>query len=92
MTLENLSGVDSTLHKEIGDFNLTYMLLAQKLVKEDGAVAMSRLGISKDLAALLSNMSPAQIVKLAETNLMLCSFSLESATLASVRDIHSTRN
>ncbi|WP_422087586.1 MULTISPECIES: flagellar transcriptional regulator FlhD [Variovorax] len=92
MSLENLSGVDRQLHKEIGDFNLMYMLLAQKLVKEDGAAAMHRLGIGKDLADLLANMSSAQIAKLAETNLMLCSFRLENTTISPARDIRSIKN
>ncbi|AVQ81288.1 MULTISPECIES: flagellar transcriptional regulator FlhD [unclassified Variovorax] len=83
MSLENLSGVDRQLQKEIGDFNLMYMLLAQKLVKQDEAVAMRRLGIGKDLAELLANMSSAQIAKLAETNLMLCSFRPDDAAIAS---------
>ena len=39
--------------KEIADLNLTYMLLAQKLLREDKAAAMLRLGISNEMADLL---------------------------------------
>ena len=59
---------------EIGDLNLTYLLLAQRLVKEDAAVAMYRLGMSRELADLLGNLSLSQIVKLASSSLLLCRF------------------
>lgn len=59
---------------EIGDLNLTYLLLAQRLVKEDPASAMFRLGVSRELADLLGNLSLAQMVKLANSSLLLCRF------------------
>ena len=64
------------IHQEIGDINLAYLLLAQKLIKQDRAAAMFRLGIGSEMADLLTNMSVAQIVKLAASNLLLCSFRL----------------
>lgn len=57
---------------EIGDLNLTYLLLAQRLVREDVASAMFRLGLSREIADLLGNLSLAQIVKLAASSLFLC--------------------
>lgn len=62
---------------EIGDFNLNYLLLAQRLVQEDAAKAMFRLGISSDMAKLLANLSPAQMMKLSSSSLFLCRFSPE---------------
>jgi flagellar transcriptional activator FlhD len=72
------------MHKEIGDINLAYMLLAQKLVKQDKAAAMFRLGINQELADLLAGMSLSQIVKLASSNLLLCGFRLGSAPMLTV--------
>jgi flagellar transcriptional activator FlhD len=63
--------------KEIADLNLTYMLLAQKLLREDRAAAMLRLGISTEMADLLAAMSMAEIVKLATSNFVLCAFRLD---------------
>jgi flagellar transcriptional activator FlhD len=63
---------DST--NEIGDLNLTYLLLAQRLVKEDAPTAMFRLGMSRELAGLLGNLSLSQIVKLSSSSLLLCRF------------------
>ena len=57
---------------EIGDLNLTYLLLAQRLVREDAATAMFRMGLSREVADLLGNLSLSQIVKLASSSLFLC--------------------
>ena len=72
------------ISKEIGDINLAYMLLAQKLAKQDRAAAMYRLGVGRELADLLANMSLTQIVKLATSNFLLCSFRLEDHPMFAV--------
>lgn len=77
-------GAGLEMHKEIGDINLAYMLLAQKLVKQDKAAAMFRLGIGSELADLLASMSLSQIMKLAASNLLLCSFRLENQPMLTV--------
>jgi len=68
---------------EIGELNLTYLLLAQRLVKEDAPKAMFRLGMSKELADLLGNLSMAQIVKLASSSLLLCRFRFDDHPILS---------
>jgi len=40
--MEHMTGTENS--KEIGDINLAYMLLAQRLLKRDRATAMFRLG------------------------------------------------
>jgi len=70
-------------NNEIGDLNLTYLLLAQRLVKEDPAKAMFRLGMSKELADLLGNLSLSQIVKLASSSLLLCRFRFDDHPILS---------
>ncbi|MBC5785985.1 flagellar transcriptional regulator FlhD [Ramlibacter sp. USB13] len=67
--------------KEIADLNLTYMLLAQKLLREDKAAAMVRLGIGNELADLLAGMSLAETIRIASTNFMLCAFRLDEASV-----------
>ena len=52
------------MSKEIVDLNLTYMLLAQKLLREDKAAAMLRLGINGEVADLLIGMSLAETIRL----------------------------
>jgi flagellar transcriptional activator FlhD len=63
--------------KEIADLNLTYLLLAQKLLRQDRAAAMLRLGIGAEVADMLLAMSLAEVVKLAGSNLVLCGFRLD---------------
>lgn len=63
--------------KEIADLNLTYMLLAQKMLRSDRAAAMLRLGISPAVADMLSAMPLAEVIKLAASNFVLCTFRLD---------------
>ncbi|WP_077001316.1 flagellar transcriptional regulator FlhD [Variovorax sp. KK3] len=73
----NNAAAGGDISKEIGDINLAYMLLAQKLVKQDRAAAMFKLGVSSELADMLANMSLGQILKLATSNFLLCSFRID---------------
>nr|MDP2190644.1 flagellar transcriptional regulator FlhD [Rhodoferax sp.] len=66
--------VETGTSNEISDLNLSYLLLAQRLVREDAETAMFRLGMSRELADLLGNLSLSQIVKLAASSLLLCRF------------------
>jgi flagellar transcriptional activator FlhD len=69
--------VPTDMTKEIADLNLTYMLLAQKLLREDRAAAMLRLGISGGMADVLVAMSLAETIRLAASNFVLCAFRLD---------------
>lgn len=59
---------------EIREANLSYLMLAQSLIREDKAQALFRLGISEESADLIDTLSPAQIMKLASSNMLLCRF------------------
>ena len=65
------------LMTEVGDANLTYMMLVQKMVRADKDSAIFRLGISSELADILESLTPAQILKLAASNMLLCRFRFE---------------
>lgn len=64
----------SELLKHIYDINLSYLLLAQRLIVEDKASAMFRLGINEEMANTLGALTLPQMVKLAETNQLVCHF------------------
>ncbi|NIF31307.1 flagellar transcriptional regulator FlhD [Enterobacter sp. Cy-643] len=64
----------SELLKHIYDINLSYLLLAQRLISQDKASAMFRLGIAEDMANTLGELTLPQMVKLAETNQLICQF------------------
>ena len=59
---------------EIKEANLTYLMLAQTLIRQDKPQALFRLGISEESADLLAMLTPAQILKIASGNMLLCRF------------------
>jgi flagellar transcriptional activator FlhD len=61
----------SQIQSEIKDANLTYMLLAQQMIKDDKVASIFRLGVSEEMADLIAGLTPAQILKMASSNMML---------------------
>jgi flagellar transcriptional activator FlhD len=59
---------------EIREANLTYLILAQRLLREDRAEAQFRLGVSEEVADILAKLTTAQLVKIAASNMLLCRF------------------
>ena len=64
----------SETRESIREINLSYIMLAQRMLREDKPVGMFRLGLSSELADLLAGLSLAQIVKLASSDQLLCFF------------------
>ena len=60
--------------EQIREINLSYIMLAQRILREDKAVGMFRLGLSSEVADILAGLSLGQIVKLASSEQLLCSF------------------
>jgi flagellar transcriptional activator FlhD len=59
---------------EIRETNLSYLMLAQNLIRADREQAMFRLGIGEGTADILATLSPAQIMKMAGGSTLLCQF------------------
>lgn len=57
---------------EIREANLSYLMLAQSLIRSDREQALFRLGISEETATLVEMLSPAQMMKIASGNTLLC--------------------
>lgn len=68
---------------EVSEVNLSYLLLVQRLLREDKATAMFRMGLSLELAELLGNLSLSQVVKLAASSLLLCRFRFDDHAILS---------
>lgn len=68
---------DEQLSQEIRDANLTYLMLAQNLIRKDKAEALFRLGISEESADMIAILSPAQILKIATSPMLLCRFRVD---------------
>ena len=78
---------NSEMLTEIREVNLSYLLLAQRLLREDKQTGMFRMGISDQLADVLASLSLAQTVKLAASNQVLCRFRFDDhAILSSLAD------
>ena len=57
--------------------NLSYLMLAQSLIRADRDQALYRLGISEDTARLIERLTPAQVMKIASGNTLLCRFRMD---------------
>lgn len=66
--------ISTELTSEIREANLTYLMLAQQMLREDRASAMYRLGIGEEVAEILEVLTPAQISKMASSSVLLCRF------------------
>ena len=66
---------------EIRDANLSYLMLAQQMIRADKATAIFRLGIAKEIADLIEGLNNSQILKLAGSNMMLARFRFEDSSI-----------
>jgi flagellar transcriptional activator FlhD len=62
---------------EIREANLSYLMLAQSLIRVDTEQALFRLGIGEDTARLIATLTPAQMMKIAASNTLLCRFRMD---------------
>lgn len=62
---------------EIRDANLSYLMLAQSLIRADREQALYRLGVADETAGLIATLSPAQMMKIASGNQLLCRFRMD---------------
>jgi len=61
------------LIEQIREANLSYLLLAKQLINEDKDEALIRLGIDENTADLLSQLTTAQVLRMASSELPMCS-------------------
>ena len=62
---------------EIREANLSYLMLAQSLIRTDRDQALYRLGVSEDTANMINTLTPAQMMKIASGNTLLCRFRMD---------------
>jgi len=74
---------DNNVLSDIQEVNLSYLMLAQRLLRENYAAGMYRLGFDADVADIVLGLSPAQLVKLASANTLICGFRLNDYQLLS---------
>jgi len=71
----------TSLLNDIREVNLSYLLLAQRMLHDDYASAQFRLGFSREVADVLMQLSPAQLVRLASSSSLLCRFRFEDYSM-----------
>ena len=62
---------------EIREANLSYLMLAQSLIRTDREQALDRLGVGEETAGLIDMLTPAQMMKIAGGNTLLCRFRMD---------------
>ena len=76
------------IQTEIREANLTYLMLAQNLIRQDKAEALFRLGFSEEAADMIAALSPAQVLKIASGNMLLCRFRVDDDIVWSLLTNH----
>ena len=75
-------------YNEIKEVNLAYLILAQSMVRSDRESAIFRLGISEEIADVVERLTPGQVLKMAGSDMLLCSFRFEDTLLLDLLGNH----
>ena len=59
---------------DIREANLSYLMLAQNLIRRDRPQALFRLGLTEEVAGVIDRMSPQQLVRVASAPMLMCRF------------------
>ena len=73
--------LDDDILKCIHHLNLSTLLLSQKMLEKDKAMAMYRLGIDEETADILSSLNTSQMLVLSETNQLTFQLRFENAEM-----------
>jgi flagellar transcriptional activator FlhD len=72
----------SDFQEEIRELNIAYLMLAQKMLREDRETAMFRLGVGDEVADLIAGLSSARLVRMATGQMLLPVFRFDEPMLA----------
>jgi flagellar transcriptional activator FlhD len=73
---------------EIREANLSYLMLAQTLIRTDREQALYRLGVSETTAQMIDALTSAQMMKIAAGNTLLCRFRMDDDLVWSLLTSH----
>lgn len=73
---------------EIRETNLSYLLLAQQLIREDRAQAIFRLGVTEEVATLIEQLTTAQVLRIASSNMLMCRFRFDDEVVWNLLTSH----
>lgn len=69
--------LDDEILVAIQEQNLSYFLLAQKMLAADRKMAMFRLHFNEEMADLIASLTTGQMLKLSNTGQLICGFSVQ---------------
>jgi len=75
-------------YNDIKEVNLAYLMLAQSMVRADRDGAIFRLGISEEVAEILDRLTPGQVLKMASSDMLICSFRFNDSLLLNLLANH----
>jgi flagellar transcriptional activator FlhD len=81
--------INEQLLEEVREVNLAYLVLAQHMIRADKAQAMYRLGVSEEVAGIVDQLSPAQLMKIAGANQLICRFRFDDDMVWNLLTSHS---
>ena len=73
---------------DIREANLSYLMLAQSLIRADRDQALFRPGLSEANAALIALLTPAQMMKISSGTTLLCRFRMDDDLVWSLLTNH----
>jgi flagellar transcriptional activator FlhD len=80
--------VDSTTRDAVRELNLAFLILAKQLIAQDRESAMLTLGLERSVVDLISGLSPSQTVRMANSEMLLCSFRFDDSLLLNLLADH----
>ncbi|XTZ39327.1 flagellar transcriptional regulator FlhD [Salmonella enterica] len=73
----NVTNFDETIQC-IRDMNLSYLLLAQRLIQQDKFAAAVRLGLNESTVDILKDLTLPQLIKLSSTGQLICQLRIDN--------------
>jgi flagellar transcriptional activator FlhD len=84
-----IGALNEQLLEEVREVNLAYLVLAQHMIRADKAQALYRLGISEEVANVVDQLTPTQLMRIAGANQLICRFRFDDDMVWSLLTSHS---
>jgi flagellar transcriptional activator FlhD len=81
--------INEQLLQEVREVNLSYLVLAQHMIRADRAQALYRLGVSEEVAAIIDQLTPSQLMKIAASNQLILRFRFDDDVVWNLLTSHS---
>jgi flagellar transcriptional activator FlhD len=78
------------ISNDIRDANLSFLMLAQNAIRRDKAQALIGFGIADESAELIARLSPAQMLNIATSPVLLCRMRVDDEMVWGLLTSHTT--